>query len=89
MRSPGARQTVPRSGGSSPAIDFQQARLAGAVPADQADALAGVDAQAGVFEQRQMTEGERNGVERQEHEGLRAAAGTATVSRHERWRRWL
>ena len=51
-------QTVPASGGTSPAIDFQQAGLAGAVAADERDALAGLDAQVRVLEERQVPEGE-------------------------------
>ncbi len=43
--------------------DPQQRRLARAVAADQADALAGLDAQVRVLEERQMAKGERDGVE--------------------------
>ena len=38
--------------------DLQQRRLAGAVAADQADALAGLEGEVGVIEQRDMPEGQ-------------------------------
>ena len=42
---------------------LQQARLAAAVAADQRDPLAGLDAQVGVLEERQMPEGEMSLLE--------------------------
>ena len=45
------------------ADDLQQRRLAGAVAADDADALARLDLQAGIVEQRQMAVGDRNAIE--------------------------
>ena len=43
--------------------DFQEAGLAGAVAADERNALTGLDPQIGGVEERQVTKGERNGIE--------------------------
>src|SRR5262249_21944428 len=44
--------------------EFQQRRLAGSVSSDDRDALPRLDLQEGVVEQREMTEGDRDAVER-------------------------
>jgi hypothetical protein len=48
------------------ADDLQQRRFAGAVAPDDADALAGLNLEAGVVEQRKVSEGERHVIERDE-----------------------
>ena len=60
---PGCRHTEPASGGSSPLEDPQQRGLAGAVPADDAHALARLDLQRHVVEKRQMSERDCNMIE--------------------------
>ena len=58
--------------------DLQQARLAGAVAADEADALARLDHQVGVVEQRHVPVGERDGGELEEGQfSRRGGRGTA------------
>jgi hypothetical protein len=51
MLSPGSRQTSPSSSAAEAGQRLEQAGLAAAVAADQADALAGIDLQRGVVEQ--------------------------------------
>ena len=55
---PGASHTLPSSGARAALDDAQQARLAGAVAADEADALARLDHQVGVVEERHVAVGE-------------------------------
>ena len=62
---PVSRQTMPASGASSPLSDLHQGGLAGAVPADERDALAGLDLQRHVVEQRQVAVGVGDMVERE------------------------
>ena len=63
LGAPGCRQIVPRVGRQLAADDLQQRRLARAVAADDRDALAGVDLERDVVEQRQVAEGDRDVVE--------------------------
>ena len=49
--------------------DLQQRRLAGAVAADQRDAVAGRDRKFGAVEQRRAAEGQHDAVERQKRRG--------------------
>lgn len=57
--------------------DLEQRGLAGAVAADQADALAGLQRKIGVVEQRHMAKGQlRIGNGKQGHAGKRKEAGT-------------
>ena len=62
MRTPGAAPDRAAVGRDFAGDDFQQAGFAGAVPADERNALARLDAQIGGFEERQVTERERDRI---------------------------
>ena len=72
----GLRPDAPAVGRHGAADDVQERRLAGAVAADHADALARLDLQARLVEQRQMAVGNRDAVECEEwHETRGTNAG--------------
>jgi hypothetical protein len=51
------------------ADDLQETRFPGTIAADERNPLTGVDAQRRVLEQRQVTEGERNGIKGEQGHG--------------------
>ena len=66
---PGCAKRVPRSASTSSGGDLEQGRLARAVAADQAHALALADRQLGAFEQRRAAEGEVDVLQGEQRRG--------------------
>ena len=85
MARPGRRCTSPSSSGMLPRARAQQRGLAGAVAADEPDAVAGLDGERGAVEQRCETEREFRVLESNQCHG--STADWRVRARSIRWRR--